>query len=270
MEVDAMIGTLIDYLKLASAYLRFNFRAQLEYRGAFFSQVAAMFINDGFWVVFWIVFFRSFPVLHGWNLEDVMALWAVLTAGFGLAHGVMGNTLYIASIVANGEVDGWLLQPRAVLPHLLLGRSVPSAWGDALFGYAVYFAFAQPDVPHLLVFVLLSISVAALFVGFGVLCGSLSFYIGNASALAEQWRHTMVSFSTYPPTLFQGVVKIVLYTAIPAGFASYMPVETLRSMSAVDALLTVAGTLAFVAAGSAVFYLGLRRYESGNLVSMNG
>ena len=63
---------LANYLDLAVAYIRFNFRAQLEYRGAFFSQVAAMFINDGVWVAFWILFFKRFPVIHGWEVEDVI------------------------------------------------------------------------------------------------------------------------------------------------------------------------------------------------------
>ena len=62
-----MIRSLLSYLKLAATYVRFNFRAQLEYRGAFFSQVASMFINDGAWVVFWLLFFKRFPVLHGWT-----------------------------------------------------------------------------------------------------------------------------------------------------------------------------------------------------------
>jgi ABC-2 type transport system permease protein len=265
-----MIRSLLDYLQLAAAYVRFNFRAQLEYRGAFISQVASMFVNDGAWVVFWMLFFRKFPVLHGWNLTDVIALWAVLTAGFGLAYGIMGNALHIAAIVTNGEIDGWLLQPRATLPHLLMGRSVPSAWGDALFGFAIYFGFVRPDASRMIAFVLLCLAVAVVFIGFGVLSGSLTFFIGNAGALADQWRSTVISFSTYPPTLFRGAVKVLLYTVIPAGFASYLPVETLRSLSAADALLTVGGSLALLAAGTGVFYYGLRRYESGNLVSMNG
>lgn len=265
-----MFQSLGNYLKLAGAYVRFNFRAQLEYRGAFFSQVASMFLNDGVWVLFWVLFFKRFPVIHGWQVTDVISLWAILTAGFGLAFGLMGNTLFIASSVAQGEIDVWLLQPRAVLPHLLLGRSAPSAWGDALFGYVVYLGFVRPDWQRMIAFVLLSVAVGVVFIGFGVLSGSLSFFIGNAGALADQWRNTMISFSTYPPTLFQGAVKIVLYTAIPAGFASYLPVETLRRMSWEYALLTVAGAVALLAAGTGAFYLGLRRYESGNLVSMNG
>jgi ABC-2 type transport system permease protein len=265
-----MWRSFIDYLKLAAAYVRFNFRAQLEYRGAFFSQVAAMFLNDGVWVVFWVLFFQRFPVVHGWQLTDVVTLWAVLTAGFGLGFGLAGNALYMASNIAQGEVDVWLLQPRAVLPHMILGRSAPSAWGDALFGYVVYLGFVRPDWPRTVVFLLLSLTVAVVFVGFCTLAGSISFFIGNGTTLADQWRNTLISFSTYPPSLFQGAVKVVLYTAIPAGFASYLPVETLRHMSWRYGLLSVGGALALLAAGAGAFYLGLRRYESGNLVSMNG
>lgn len=265
-----MFGIILDYLHLAAAYVRFNFKAQLEYRGAFISQVVSMFINDGAWVIFWILFFKRFPVLHGWTVTDVVALWAVLTAGFGLAFGLMGNALQLASLIAQGELDAWMLQPRAVLPHLLLGRSAPSAWGDALFGFVVYFGFVGPDWTRMLAFILLSVVVAVAFVGFGILSGSLSFFIGHAGALADQWRNALISFSTYPPTLFQGGVKILLYTIVPAAFVGYLPVETLRGMSPVDGLLSVSGALMLLAAGVGTFYWGLRRYESGNLVSMTG
>jgi ABC-2 type transport system permease protein len=265
-----MIRSLADYLQLAAAYVRFNLRAHLEYRGAFISQVVSMFINDGAWVIFWILFFKRFPVLHGWTVTDVIALWAVVTAGFGLAFGIMGNAFSLANSIAQGEIDVWLLQPRAVLPHMLLGRSAPSAWGDALFGFVVYLGFVRPDWQHMLVFVFLSLVVGVVFIGFSVLCGSLSFFMGHAGALADQWRNALISFSTYPPTLFQGAVKVLLYTAIPAGFVSYLPVETLRSMSPANALLSAGGALAILAAGVGAFHWGLRRYESGNLVSMNG
>jgi len=117
---------------------------------------------------------------------------------------------------------------------------------------------------------LLSFIVAVAFVGLGVMAGSLGFYIGNASSLSEQWRFAVITFSTYPPTLFDGAVKLLLFTLIPAGFVSYVPVETLRSMSIWDLLMSVGGALAVLAAGAGMFYHGLRRYESGNIISING
>jgi ABC-2 type transport system ATP-binding protein len=44
----------------------------------------------------------------------------------------------------------------------------------------------------------------------------------------------------------------------------------LRNLSLFDAAISVAGSAAVVAAGVFVFYFGLRRYESGNLMEMRG
>jgi len=269
MEAE-MFGQLIDYLRLLLAYLRTNLNAQLEYRGAFLSEALAMFINDGSWVAFWILFFRRFQVLNGWNLNDVLTVWAITTAGFGIAHAIMGNAWHLASVIMNGQLDVWMLYPRPVLPHLLLGRTIASAWGDAAFGYVVYLALVRPDTVHFLIFVVLSISVAVVFVGFSVLSASLAFYLGNAITLAEQWRFAVISFSTYPQTLFTGFAKVLLFTAIPAAFVSYVPVEALRTLSMWNVLLSLVGAIAIAGAGIAAFYLGLRRYESGNLLSMHG
>jgi ABC-2 type transport system permease protein len=117
---------------------------------------------------------------------------------------------------------------------------------------------------------LMTLSAALVFVGFGVMSASLTFYIGNGTMLAEQWRFAMISFATYPETLFSGVVKTLLFTVIPAGFVSYVPVHALRELSLWYAGAAILGAVAITAAGAAVFYNGLRRYESGNLISMNG
>jgi len=265
-----MIKRFANYLGLAAAYTRLNLGAQLEYRGAFVSQVAAMILNDSVWVVFWVLFFTRFPVLRGWNVADVITVWAMAAAGFGLAHAIYGNVLALATLIAQGQLDVWMLYPRALLPHLLLGRMNASSWGDALFGYGVYLAFVRPDLAHFAMFVALTLAVTLLFVGFGVLTGSLSFFVGNAAGLADQWRFAMITFSTYPAVLFEGAIKLLLYTLVPAGFVSYLPVQALRELSPGYALLTLLGALGITAAGVALFYLGLRRYESGNLMEMRG
>jgi ABC-2 type transport system permease protein len=265
-----MLGRLANYLNLAFAYVRFNLAAQLEYRGAFASQVLAMFLNDGVWVVFWVLFFSRFPVLHGWTIKDVLTIWGVVCVGYGLAHSFCGSIIYLPTIITRGQLDVWLVYPRAVLPHLLVGRMSVSAWGDIVFGFAVYLLFVQPDLVHFALFTLLTVSVAFLYTGFGVLTGSLAFYLGNAEGLAEQWRYSLTTFSTYPVTLFDGAVKILLFTAIPAGFASYLPVVALRELSPVAAVLSVLGALGICTVGTIVFYHGLSRYESGNLTEMRG
>jgi ABC-2 type transport system permease protein len=270
MEVD-MCRSLVDYIRLVAAYLRINLNAQLAYRGAFFSEAIAMFVNNGAWVLFWVFFFTRFPVLRGWSFKDVVSLWAISASGYGIAYCFMGNAhRQLASAIANGELDMWLLHPRAVLPHLVLGRTIPSAWGDWIFGYSVYLVFVRPDVRHMAMFVVLSLTVAMVFVGLGIIAGSLSFYVGNAGTMSDQWRDAVITFATHPPALFDGAMKVILFTVIPAGFVSYLPVATLKSMSMRDLFLAVSGAVGLLVLSAGIFYNGLRRYESGNLISMNG
>lgn len=222
------------------------------------------------WVVFWCLFFTRFPVINGWDIKDIITLWTIASAGFGLAHTICGNALALPWLIARGQLDVWMLYPRALLSHVLLGEMSATACGDFLFGFVVYILFVKPDVEHLLLYIALTVATAFTFVGFSVLSGSLTFFVGNGEGLAEQWRFSMVTFSTYPATLFEGVVKFILYTLIPAGFVSYLPIVALKQMSMYYALLTLLGSFAVMVVGVGVFYAGLRRYESGNLLEMRG
>ncbi|MBK9143297.1 MAG: ABC-2 family transporter protein [Candidatus Melainabacteria bacterium] len=261
---------LANYLDLAYSYFGFNLKAKLEYRGAFICQVTAMFVNDCIWLAYFVMVFDHYPVVPGWTSADVATLWAVTAAGFGIAHCLFGNTLELARIIALGGLDVWLLYPRALLPHLVLGKMSASSLGDALFGYAVYILFLRPDWQHLLLFTVLTMSVAVLFLGFSVLSGSLSFYLGNSETLSESWRNALIAFSTYPLDLFDGKVRLLLFTVIPAAFVSGYPVEALRKMSLVDAWYSLLGALLVLGLAIVVFHHGLRRYESGNMVAMRG
>ncbi len=265
-----MMNKLSNYLHLASAYLRFNVKSQLEYRTAFISQSVAMFINDCFWLAYFVMLFDRFPIVRGWHAEDVATLWAVTAAGFGIGHCLFGNSLSLARIITNGELDTWLLYPRALLPHIVLGRMSASSFGDAVFGYVVYLLVVRPDLPHMVLFTALTFSVALLFLGFSVLTGSVSFYVGNGESLSESWRNALIAFSTYPTDLFDGKVKLLLFTLIPAAFISGFPVEALQKMSLLHAAYSLGGALAVVAVAVFVFNHGLKRYESGNMVALRG
>lgn len=265
-----MFAKLKSYLRLALAYLVLNFKAKLEYRGAFFSQIIAMALNDCVWLVFWTVFFTRFPVLRGWNVTDIISMWSVVAAGFGLAHGVCGNAITLPTLITRGQLESWMVYPRALLPHLLIGEIEVSSWGDVLFGYSSFLLLTHPDLGQFLLFAFLTFTVAVLFVGFSILSGSVGFWLGNAEVVCEQWRLSMITLSTYPTILFDGQVKLLLFTLIPAGFCNYLPVEALRQHSWGYAGLALAGSLAVLACGVFVFYLGLRRYESGSLMELRG
>ena len=66
------------------------------------------------------------------------------------------------------------------------------------------------------------------------------------------------------------LLQLVMFTWIPVGVITYLPVELVRHFSW-DLFLAPAGsTIAFVAAACWVFYAGLKRYASGHAFGMRG
>lgn len=265
---DSFRQRILQHLKLVAAYAQINFQTAMEYRASFFSQIIGMFLNDGIWLAFWWLYFTKFPVLGAWQRQDVVVLWAVLATSFGLASGIFGNCLNLAGVILRGELDFYLALPKDVLTHVLITRMSTSAWGDVAFGILVFAAFGDPT-PARVILYLFSIAIAAIFlVSFFVLAHSLAFFIGNAQGISEQIAMTMIHFSSYPTSVFRGMTKIILFTLIPAGFINSVSVHVIRDFRPGFFGALIAATLALAIGARLLFQAGLRRYESGNLITV--
>ena len=250
------------------AYVRANFKAALEYRFAFWASVFSMVLNDLMWIAFWSIFFTRFPAVRGYDLRDVLTIWAVAAMGYGLALGVFGNCWRYATLVAEGRLDFYLLLPRPALLHVLVSYMQPSAWGDALFGLALYAAVVRPSAAELGGFLVVCLAVGVLITAFGTLTSALAFWVGQAEGLANQLNQALLMFGTYPTTLFSGLVRVVLFTVIPGGFIAYVPVRFLREWEPSQFGLLLGASLVYAGVAVLAFQRGLRRYESGNLLAL--
>jgi len=250
------------------AYFRANLKIALEYRVAFWANVVAMLLNDLMWVTFWIFFFTRFPVVQGYDVRDILTIWAVAAFGFGIGVAIFGNCHRFAPIIAEGRLDYYLTLPRPVLLHLLVSQMSVSAWGDALFGLGLYLIVVQPSPPALAGFIAVSLCAGAIIVAHATIACSLAFWLGQAEGVAGAIHDAMILFSTYPTSLFGGIVRVVLFTAVPAGFVAYIPVRYLREFAPWQLGVMIAAAAFYIALAIIVFRQGLRRYESGNLVSV--
>lgn len=257
-------------LRLIGGYLRHNLMSAMAYRGAFALQVFGMLLNDVMLLFFWTILFSHFPALQGWTLRDVVTLYAIVAFGFGLATIVCGNAGRVAHVIASGDLDYYLALPADPLVHLLVSRTSMPAWGDALFGLVVYLVAAPERWTTLPLFLLLGALSALIFVAFSVIAGALAFWIGQSQNLAMQLQNAMLTFGLYPVDIFPGLVRVLLYTLIPAAFVGSIPALLLADFDwgRLAGLFLVTAALLLIARG--VFYLGLRRYESGNLVTTRG
>jgi len=257
-------------VRLIWDYLRHNLMSAMAYRGAFALQVVGMLLNDAMLLFFWWVLFNRLPTLQGWDLTGVMTLYGIVAFGFGAATVVCGNSFLVARIITSGDLDYYLALPADPLVHLLVSRMSLSAWGDLLFGLVVFLVAAPNRWASLPLFLLLGLIAGLILVAFSVLAGSLAFWVGNADNLAMQAINALITFGLYPVEIFPGVIRLLLYTLIPAAFVGSIPAGLLSDFDwgRMAMLVAFAGGITLAARGA--FCWGLRRYESGNLVTVRG
>jgi ABC-2 type transport system permease protein len=257
-------------VQLVWGYLRHNLMSAMAYRGAFALQVIGMVLNDAMLLFFWWVLFNRLPSLRGWDLTGVMTLYGIVAFGFGTATAVCGNAFSIARIIASGNLDYYLALPADPLVHMLVSRMSLPAWGDLLFGLAVFLVAAPDRWGSLPLFLALGLVAALVFVAFSVLVGSLAFWVGSADNLAAQAINALVTFSLYPVEIFPAAVRVLLYILVPAAFVGSIPAELLSDFNWGRLATLVGFTAGITLAAATVFRWGLRRYESGNLLTMRG
>ena len=91
--------------------------------------------------------------------------------------------------------------------------------------------------------------------------------IVKADILADALANTIVNFATYPGTIFKNGIKLILYTIIPVGISSYMPVNTILNFNLENFFIIFGFTIAITILAFIVFYKGLKSYSSSNLMS---
>ena len=248
----------------ASALFRRQIAASFAQRRAFCTAVAAMLINDLMLLVTWWVLLARFGQVRGWRLDDMFCLYAVATGGVGICVILFGGVQDLSRKIHDGELDALLTQPKSVLLQALAGRTQPSGWGDLSASLVLFVAsgvLTWSRLPALIV----ALGCSALtFVACGVVMHSLAFWVDRMHGLARTLWDFTLTFSLYPPALFGGLLRFVLFTLLPAFWVAYVPVELIREPSLGTLALLLAGTGTYAAFAAWLFRRGLRRYASGS------
>ncbi len=227
-----------------------------------------MMINDSMWVFFWMLYFEKFPVLNGWGRQDLFVLWAVITFSFGIAFGLCAQALRLSELITQGQLDYYLALPKNVLLHILVGQIRPANLGDLFFGPILLAIFVDMNFQKWICFVIGAILAGIIYLSFFVIVGSLAFFAGSSEGISGGVGNALIHFSTYPTRIFSGWTRVILFTLIPAGFIAEVPVDMIRRFNVQDLIIMMGAASTFATVAWIVFHLGLRRYESGNLMSL--
>lgn len=264
----------MDRLKHELRFLRaltaVNLASAMEYRASFISQILGMFLNNGIYFVFWLIFFDRFGRVRGYEIGDIYLLFAVITLGYGLGYMFAGNAgTNLAYLIAQGRLDYYLVFPRNLLLHVVFSRMIVSTIGDVTFGLIAYLFTGRFQPIEILLFLVTAVLSGLVFIAFSILTGSLAFYMGNAQYTSQQLTNALVTFGLYPNTLFTGFARFMLYSLIPAAFIGAVPVEIIKGRDGRLLLGLLGAAVVMWVVATAVFYVGLRRYESGSALNVN-
>lgn len=262
-----MLTVAKSYLKLLWIFLKFNLSAAMEYRVSFIVQVVGMMLNNASFIFFWWIIFEKIPNIAGYTMKDVMFLWALSSSTFGLAFVLFGNINRVTNIIVNGELDTYLLQPRDVYFTMLSTHSKTSAWGDFFYGIILFVIIYGFSPEKLILFGLFTILGSLVFGTTLVIFHSLTFYIGNASGIANAVFEFMITFTLYPEGIYKGAVKWIIYTILPAGFIVFLPYNIMQAFNWGSFGILVIFDILYIILGYLIFNRGLKNYESGNLIT---
>jgi ABC-2 type transport system permease protein len=257
-------------IRFAAALLVTNLKASLMLRGAFAMQVVFMAVNNFTFFVFWWVLMRRVPEIRGWRLADIEVLFGIVAVAVGLAVTMAGGVRYLGQFIEQGELDTLLVQPPPVLLHAAGMRSQSSGFGDILSGLLLIAWSGQVawiDVPRVAV---AAVAAALVFAASGILFFSLAFWLGKSDTVARQMWELVITFSLYPEPLFGGVLRLVLFTVIPAGWVGYVPARLAQHASPGQLLLLATAAAGYLALAVVTFQRGLRQYASGSRFEVFG
>ena len=244
------------------ALLRQSLVAAATDRGMFAMLAGTMFLNDLLFFLLWVVFFSGVRDVRGWTLADVAAFQGMVVIGFGLAAFFARGAWHIGRRVVSGELDVFLARPRHALPQLMTVECDGAALGDVVYGLVLLATFTHLDFAALCLALAISTLVAVLFLALGIFLQSLAFFLRGGSALGDQLFEMMLCLGTIPQHTNGMVVKMLMFTVLPAGFMAIMPVEIVRrhSLMLLAGMAGAVGIYMWIAV--AMFGRGLRRYTS--------
>jgi len=241
-----------------------NMKASIALRGAFWMRVVFMMLNNLIFFVMWWVFFDRFEQVRGWRVEDMAALYGIGAGAFGLAVVVGSGARDMARTISEGDLDCFLTQPKSPLLQTVASRSEAAGWGDLvtafiLLGISGYLSWANLPLAMLAI-----VCGAVVFLASMVVVQSVAFWAGDVGGTARQITDFLIMFSVSPRTIYSGYLRVLLFTVIPAGFTTFLPVELVRDFRWTVLFAVVGGAVAYAWLAMFVFARGLKRYESGN------
>ena len=254
--------------QIYATYLSTKYALQRELlnKFTFISNIIFMIINNGCFIVQWIILYSLKEDVGGYTFKQVLLLWGIAAFTFGISRFFFKEAFDLPEIINSGKLDNYLVQPKNVLITCITSSVEVSAIGDMIYGLIMVILFGL-SIKNVLLFIICGICGALTITSISIIFSSLSFWFGRTEMITNTVNSLMINFATYPEGIFKGIIKFMFYTFLPLGITTYVPVRVVSEFSINSLIYVIVGTMFFVTLAFLIFYRGLKKYSSANLMN---
>ena len=248
--------------------MRVNWRSALEYRANFIFETILSLVEVGMYLFYWKIFFSISSGIPGATYAELAALVAFNHIIYAGADTLLGSHVWdTGDLIVKGQLDTFLVQPKSAIYQIFFSGAQPMRAVQIVVGTALYFYIVTPTLHNVVLFLFGFAVGTSIFVSWVIMIHSLTFRLGN-SVVVYKLLSVILHFAKKPANIFSFVVRLILYTVIPAAYVG--SVQAAQVFNPDGRILAGLALLAVVAPWLAVrlFRSGMRLYESGNLIGV--
>ncbi len=226
------MSALPRYFSLYQWFLGQRFKILMEYRVNFIIGAVSTIVQQSAWLLtIWVVM-RQIPSLQGWDFNEVMLIYGLITLAQSINHMFADNLWTIGwNYIRSGEFDRFLVRPIDPLFHLLADRFCHDGIGHFLTGLilvigstaAMHLEWTPWKVLYTVVAVL---SGGIIFIALNLLTATTAFWIVESIPITQVVFNNH-EFAKYPISIYHQSIRILLTWVIPYAFTSFYPASYL-------------------------------------------
>jgi len=266
-----MLMEVKNNIKFFFKALKYNILSAMEYKKSFLIQMIFMFVNNGFFLVFWnVVFAKNGGTLNDVVMNDIYLLWGIPTMSWGLTLFFFGGISKLNEYIITGKLDTFILQPKNMFLNIATSYSDFGAAGDFLYG-VLMIIIASGSIEQFLHILLYVIPATVITICVQILIRVIAIWLGDVENIASVYLNSLfITFSIYPEQIFSSVMKVLFYTVVPIAYVVYIPIRILENFDIKLLLAIILFTIFLSIFTMYVFKRAMKKYESGNSIALKG
>ncbi len=265
-----MLTVAKNYIKFIKESIKCNLKSVLEYKKSFIIQTVFMMLNNLFFLFFWIVVFEgNGGEIEGMTMNDILYLWSLPVISFGIGFFFFGGIGKLGQYILEGTLDTYLTQPKNVLINVMVSGMDFNAFGDLLYGCIVGLFAVEFDLYQYLLLLLLGAIGSIFYICTEAIIRLLTIKIGSTDNIEHIYMNTLlIKFSTYPEAIYGNFVKGMIYTVVPSAYIAFIPIKFIKTLNFKYLALLLTGAFVIITLTAIASNKLLKKYESGNNISM--